>query len=108
MAGLTVPDKKYAGRFRGEADLETARVWVGPHEGTAPERVASELQAFERVLQRAVAALDARYPRGEALDTDGLSCSWRTVNHRFQRPEDAIVIGDLNAHGARALVRRFG
>ena len=73
MAGLKVPDKKYVGRFRGEPGLETTRVWVGGHEGAPPERVASELAAFEKTLQRAVAALDARYPRAEALDTDGLA-----------------------------------
>lgn len=54
MAGLTVPDKKYVGRFRGEAGLETTRVWVDVHEGTPPERVASELAAFERTLQNVV------------------------------------------------------
>jgi len=68
MAGLKVPDKKYVGRFRGEPGLETTRVWVGGQEGAPPERVASELAAFEQTLQRAVAALDARYPRAEALD----------------------------------------
>jgi hypothetical protein len=70
MAGLQVPDKKYVGRFRGESGLETTRVWVDGHEGAPPDRVASELAAFEQTLQRAVAALDARYPRAEALDTD--------------------------------------
>ena len=81
MAGLKVPDKKYVGRFRGEPGLETTRVWVGGYEGAPPERVASELAAFEQTLQRAVAALDARYPRAEAIDTDGLAavidlCAW--------------------------------
>ena len=81
MAGLAVPDKKYVGRFRGEAGLETIRVWVGLHEGAPPERVASELAAFQRTLQKAVAALDARYARGEPLDRDGLAavidlCAW--------------------------------
>lgn len=56
-------------------------MWVDGHEGAPPERVASELAAFEQTLQRAVAALDARYPRAEALDTDGLAavvdlCAW--------------------------------
>lgn len=73
MAGLKVPDKKYVGRFRGEPGLETTRVWVDGNEGAPPERVASELATFEQTLQRAVAALDARYPRAEALDTDGLA-----------------------------------
>lgn len=81
MAGLQVPDPKYVGRFRGEPGLETTRVWVGPHEGAPPDKVAGELRAFERTLQRAIAALDARYPHGEELDADGLSavvdlCAW--------------------------------
>ena len=81
MAGLDVPDAKYVGRFRGEPGLETTRVWVGAREGTAPADVADELAAFERTLQRAVSALDARYPRDQALDPDGLAaaidlCAW--------------------------------
>ena len=81
MAGLEVPDRKCVGRFRGEPGLETTRVWVGGQEGAPPDRVTSELAAFEHTLQRAVAALDARYPRAEALDTDGLAavvdlCAW--------------------------------
>jgi hypothetical protein len=36
MAGLTVPDKKYVGRFRGETGLKTMRVWVGAREGAPP------------------------------------------------------------------------
>jgi hypothetical protein len=81
MSGLEVPDTRYVGRFRGEPGLETARVRIGAHEGTAPGSVAQELAAFERTLQRAVAALDSRYPRGEELDGDGLAavvdlCAW--------------------------------
>ena len=69
MAGLKVPDKKYVGRFRGEPGLETTRVWVGGHEGAPPERVASELAAFEKTLQRAVAALDATHARRRSTPT---------------------------------------
>lgn len=81
MAGLIAPNRKHVGRFRGEPGLETTRVWIGSHEGVAPERIASELAAFERTLQRVVAALDARYAVGGALDTDGLAavvdlCAW--------------------------------
>ena len=81
MAGLQVPDPKYVGRFRGEPGLETTRVWVGPHEGAPPDKVAEELRAFERTLQRAIGALDARYPHGREIDKDGLAavvdlCAW--------------------------------
>jgi hypothetical protein len=81
MAGLEVPDANYVGRFRGEPGLETMRVWIGSHEGVPPRKVAEELRAFERTLQRAIAALDARYPRGQEIDEDGLAavvdlCAW--------------------------------
>jgi hypothetical protein len=73
MAGLDVSHVKYVGRFRGEPGLETTRVWIGAREGVPPGEVARELAAFEQTLQRAVAALDARYPRGQELDRDGLA-----------------------------------
>lgn len=73
MTGLRVPDGKYRGRFRGERGLETPRVWIGAHEGVGPAGVARALGAFERTLQRAVAALDVRYPQGQELDVDGLA-----------------------------------
>jgi len=75
MAGLDVPHAQYVGRFRGEPGLETTRVWIGSQEGVPPGKVAEELLAFERTLQRAVSALDARYPRGRELDTDGLAAA---------------------------------
>jgi hypothetical protein len=73
MTGLRVPDGKYRGRFRGERGLETTRVWIGAREGVGPTGVARALAAFERTLQRAVAALDARYPQEQELDVDGLA-----------------------------------
>jgi hypothetical protein len=81
MAGLEVPDEKYRGRFRGEAGLETTRVWIAGGEGVAPSDVAESLAAFERTLRRAVSRLDARYPIGQELDADGLAavidvCAW--------------------------------
>ena len=73
MTGLRVPDGKYRGRFRGERGLETTRVWIGAREGVGPAGVARALATFERMLQRAVAALDVRYPQGQELDVDGLA-----------------------------------
>ena len=73
MTGLRVPDGKYRGRFRGERGLETTRVWIGAREGVGPASVARALAAFEQTLQRAVAALDARYPQEQELDVDGLA-----------------------------------
>ena len=48
-------------------------MWIGSHEGMLPREVARELAAFQHTLQRAVAALDARYPDGQELDGDGLA-----------------------------------
>ena len=81
MAGLDVPDAKFVGRFRGEPGLEATRVWIGFHEGVPPDEVGGELATFEQTLQRVVAALDERYPRGQDLDRDGLAavidlCAW--------------------------------
>ena len=72
MKGLKVPDPAFAGRFRGEAGLEDIGVRVGTLEGTHPDLVAGELDTFERRLQRAVSALDARYPTSDSLDPDGM------------------------------------
>ncbi len=72
MKGLKVPDPLFVGRFRGEAGLEDTGVRVGLLEGTHPDLVASELEAFESKLQRTVAALDARYPIADSLDLDGM------------------------------------
>ena len=60
MAGLTVPDSHGVGRFRGEAGLESTRVWIGSHEGVSPSDVSDELVAFEETLQRVVAVLDSQ------------------------------------------------
>jgi hypothetical protein len=73
MKGLEVPRPEYVGRFRGEAGIETVRVWIAAAEGVAPGQVQQEMEEFEGRLQRAVAALDARYPSGKELDTDGLA-----------------------------------
>ena len=81
MAGLDVQDAKYVGHFRGEPGVDTTQVRIGSHEGVRPSKVAEEFAAFEQTLQRVVAALDARYPRGQELDEDGLAavvdlCAW--------------------------------
>lgn len=72
MAGLTVPDRRYAGRFRGEAGLEEVGVKISGARGVDPSKVASALGTFESTLQTAVAALDAQYPAEQDLDGDGL------------------------------------
>ena len=73
MAGLTVPNAVYAGRFRGERGLENCQVRIGSAFGVAPAGVAAELHAFEVRLRNIVAALDNSYPVGNELDIDGLA-----------------------------------
>lgn len=73
MAGLDVPNHRYVGRFRGEPGIKRLEVQVGPKVAVSAKTVGRELAAFERRLQRVVAALDARYPAAEQLDVDGLA-----------------------------------
>ena len=40
---------------------------------TGTGKIDAAANAFERALQRAVAALDTRYPQGQELDVDGLA-----------------------------------
>jgi len=72
MAGLTVPNSIYVGRFRGERGLGKCAVRIGNVFGVAPQEVGAELQAFETRLQEVVAGLDAQYPTDEDLDDDGM------------------------------------
>lgn len=83
MAGLDLPDTRFAGAFRGEAgaDLEHVEVRIGQRLGVGAVNVADALAEFERVLQRAVARLDDLIPRGATLDADKLAailelCAW--------------------------------
>jgi Fic/DOC family len=73
MAGLTVPNAIYVGRFRGERGLENCQVRIGGAHGVAPPDVAAELQAFEVRLRNVVSALDKKYSAGKDLDVDGLA-----------------------------------
>ena len=73
MAGLSVPNPLYVGRFRGKAGLRTVAVTIGGTPGVAPGGVARALREFEARLRAVVAALDARYPSASDLDVDGLA-----------------------------------
>lgn len=73
MAGLTVPNPLYVGRFRGEAGLEDCYVGIGSAPGVPPGDVADELKSFETKLQTTVSALDQTYSVGVDLDADGLA-----------------------------------
>ncbi len=75
MKGLAASTPKHVGRFRGEPGLERCGVQVDGVQGAAPWNVASDLQAFEATLQRAVGVLDARYPNEPSLDDDGVAAA---------------------------------
>ena len=81
MQGLTVPDARYVGAFRGEPGLENLQARIGANYGVASAKVASELRRFEIKLQTLVAQLDALLPIGQEPDTDQLAaivdlCAW--------------------------------
>jgi hypothetical protein len=73
MAGLAVPNPNYVVHFRGETGLKRVQVQVANKTAVGPKAVGGELVAFERRLQRVVAALDKRYPVSQPLDADGLA-----------------------------------
>lgn len=82
MEGLTVPDRAYVARFRGEEGLEQCEVRIGRHMGIKSSQVADELKKFEDTLQRVTAALDGRIPKGRTpKNRDELNavlelCAW--------------------------------
>jgi hypothetical protein len=81
LQGLTVPDARYVGAFRGEPGLENVQVHVGPHYGVSAAEVAQELRQFEAKLRALVAELDAILPVGQEPDADQLAaivdlCAW--------------------------------
>jgi hypothetical protein len=81
LRGLTLPDPRYIGRFRGETGLEKVQVQVGGRFGVAARDVSTALAAFERTLQPVIARLDALIPAGNDPNTDQLAailevCAW--------------------------------
>ncbi len=81
MRGLTVPDERFTGAFRGERGLELIQVRVGARYGASAANVAAELGEFENRLQKLVAQLDSTILIGEEPDADQLAaivdlCAW--------------------------------
>ncbi len=81
MNGLTVPDPRYVGAFRGEPGLERVQVRVGSQFGVSASQVAEELASFEIRLQNLVAELDLLIPPGDEPDEDQQAaivdvCAW--------------------------------
>lgn len=81
MSGLSVPDSRFVGAFRGERGIENLQVRVGAHYGAASAKVAGELKRFEVRLQTLISIMDAQLPRGQEPDADQLAaiidlCAW--------------------------------
>jgi fido (protein-threonine AMPylation protein) len=81
MKGLTVPDARFVGTFRGEPGLEDIEVQVGVHYGVDAVDVAEATAHFERKLHALVAELDLMIPAGQEPDADQLAaiidlCAW--------------------------------
>jgi fido (protein-threonine AMPylation protein) len=81
MMGLSAPDPRWIGTFRGEPGLELVQVRIGSALGTPAPSVAGELSAFEAKLQQLVHALDQLIPQAVRPNLDQLSavldlCAW--------------------------------
>lgn len=81
MEGLDLPDRRFAGAFRGEPGLENVRVQVGTRYGVEAATVVDELANFEARLHYILAQLDALLPTGEEPDADQFAavidlCAW--------------------------------
>jgi hypothetical protein len=81
MHGLTPPEPRFVGRFRGEPGLESWEVSIGEYRGVPSDRVADELKAFEARLQSAVQALDGLIKPEQDMSADDLAavidlCAW--------------------------------
>lgn len=81
MQGLSVPDPRLVGAFRGEPGLEKIQVRVGANYGVDSVSVSVALKRFEAKLQTLVAELDALLPIHHEPDADQLEaiidlCAW--------------------------------
>jgi hypothetical protein len=81
MKGLTVPDARFVGAFRGEPGLENIQVRIGAHYGVDASEVADELAQFETKLRALVKELDSMVHAGQEPDADQLAavldlCAW--------------------------------
>jgi hypothetical protein len=80
-AGLTVPDARIVGAFRGERGLKKIQVRVGVHYGVDAAEVAEDLAGFARKLHALLRELDTMLPADQEPDADQLAavvdlCAW--------------------------------
>ena len=79
--GLSVPNRKWIGHFRGEAGLKHLQVHIGAHSGTPASEVAAALADFNTRLGRVIERLDQAIAPEDELTADSLNsvlnaCAW--------------------------------
>jgi Fic family protein len=72
MLGLTVPQKKWLGHFRGETGLKRLEVSIGKHSGTPADKVATELDELLNRLSRILTRMDTAIAPSADLTADQL------------------------------------
>lgn len=81
MSGLTPPEEKMVGQFRGAEPLSEIEVVVGSYPGVPAAEVAQETARFETTLIQIIQHLDTNIPPGSPPTPDQLSaiieaCAW--------------------------------
>ncbi len=81
MEGLSTPDQRMVGIFRGSESLSDIEVVVGSYPGVAAAKVAAETARFETRLRRLMQHLDTSISPEAELNSDQLSavieaCAW--------------------------------
>lgn len=81
MNGLTVPELRFVGAFRGEPGLENIQVRIGAQYGVDAAEVADELARFESKLRALIQELDSILPYNREPNADQLAaivdlCAW--------------------------------
>ena len=112
MSGLSVPDPKYVGHFRGEPGLEDEPVYVGQREGSKAALVVGEVNAFVKRLQAVSEQLDTLLPTGGELDRDGLEAVIELAAWTHSEWVRIHPFGNGNGRSARiltnAILMRYG
>lgn len=104
MKGLTVPNPAFPGKFRGQPGLESIRVHVGNHSGTAPEKVEEETKQFTLRLKKLITVLDDAIAPGTDLTGDQLNAVLEAVAWAHSEWVRIHPFANGNGRTARLLV----
>ena len=112
MEGLSVPDPKFVGCFRGEPGIERQQLFIGGREGTKASPVRKEVDSFIAGLRRGLNGLDALFPAGDDLDRDGLQAVIELAAWSHSEWVRIHLLGNGNGRSARmlanAILMRYG